>query len=93
MTLLFPDGTAIAGEDAPDVLTRLGVLQWSPMPKDEMKARLSDRAWLWSRFTLDPNLPDDEFLTALDASTLCAVIWGPNPAKPKGWSLTWPPLG
>lgn len=82
VTLAWPDGTEIKAADATDALARVGNLQWSPMDVPTIKARLSDRAWAWSKATIDPLLPDDEFLTALDASRLCAVIYGPEPAKP-----------
>lgn len=82
VTLWWPDGTALRGDDATDVLRRLGALQWTPHDVEQIKAGLSDRAWAWSRFTLDPALADDEFLTALDASGLCAVDYSGEPVKP-----------
>ena len=82
VALYWPDGTALPGEDPTDVLARLGRLQWTPLDVAAMKAALSDRAYAWSGAVLDPLLPDDEFLTALDASGLCAVVYGGTPVKP-----------
>lgn len=82
--LYFPDAVVLEGDDAADVLRRWGALQWSPI-KDmaTIRVAISERAWVWSSFTLDPLLPADEFLTALDASGLCAVVWDGTPAKPR----------
>jgi hypothetical protein len=82
VALYWPDGTALPGEDATDVLARLGRLQWQPLEVAAMKAALSDRAWALLGVPLNPSLPDDEFLTALDASGLCAVVYGGTPVKP-----------
>ena len=85
VTMHFPDEVEIKGPDATTALRRLGKVQWSPTDDvAEIKSRMSDRAWAWSRFTLDPLLPDDEFLTALDASGMCVVVWEPNKVPPKG---------
>lgn len=87
VTLLFPDDTVLSGTSATDVLARLGRLQWDPREVEGMKAGLSDRAFRALGATLDPLLPDDEFLTALDASGLCAVLYGGTKAE-RG--LRWP---
>lgn len=83
VSLVFPDGTTIGGTDATDVLARLGRIQWTPVDVIATKEHLSNRAWAWSHFALDPQLADDEFLTALDASQMVQVVWGALPAKPR----------
>lgn len=83
VTLMFPDGTEIPAKDATDAIARLGALQWTPLDVPTMKARLADRAWAWNQSVIDADLPDDEFLTALDATTMVAVVWSPHPAKPR----------
>lgn len=87
IALHFPDGTVLSGEDATDVLARLGRLQWTPCDVPTMKERLSDRAWAVSRSAIDGTLPDDEFLTALDASGLCKVDYAGTPTKPAKFRL------
>lgn len=89
--LIFPDGTVLDGDHALDVIARLGRLQWEPRDPDAMKELLSDRAWVWSRTAVDPGLPPDEFLDALDAAGLLAVERRPAKATPaedkKPWTV------
>lgn len=83
--LYWPDGTVLAGKDADDVLARLGRLQWTPLDVETMKARLADRVLALFGIEVDPALPSDEFLTAIDAAALCAVDYSGDPAKPSVW--------
>lgn len=95
VSIWFPDGTVIRGVDATDALVRLGRIQWTPTEDTAtIKAALSDRAWGWNRSALNPALPDDQFLTALDASAMVAVIYGPAKApKPPSPGLELPEDG
>lgn len=82
VSLVFEDYTVISGKTATDALRRLGKVQWEPLDIEPMKRRMSDRAWSFFGKAIDPLLPDDEFVTALDAAGICAVIYGGTPAKP-----------
>jgi hypothetical protein len=91
VALHFPDGTVLRASTASDVLAIWDHLQWTPVKDpDRVKAALSERAWQWSATAIDPSLPDDEFLTALEGAGLCAVSWSGEKAKPGVWR---PPLG
>lgn len=84
VALLFPDGTVLRGPSAEAVLRTWGGLQWTPTGDlDQIRVALSDRCWGWSATAVDPLLPPDEFLTAVQASGLCAVSWTADKAKPK----------
>lgn len=89
--LTFPNGSKLHGDDATDVLSRLGELQvWTgPVDADRMKQLLSDRAWILVSEAIDPDLPDDDFLNALDAAAVVAVERLPEKAKPR-WPNTVP---
>lgn len=73
VTLVFPDGTELAGASDRDVLERLGRLQWTPVTPEVMKGYLSDRVWNLGQHVIDPELPDPEFLDALDQTTIVLV--------------------
>lgn len=95
VNLLFPDGTVLRGETADDVLATWGLLQWTPV-KDpaDVKAALADRVWALSQLPVDPDLPSDEFLDALQMTGLCAVDREAKAAKPTvsraPWNVRYP---
>ena len=81
--LTFPDGTVLSGKTSEAVLRAWGGLQWQPTGDLwEIRTSLVHRARVWSGAEVDPTLPDDEFLAALHDSTLCAVSFDGEKAKP-----------
>ena len=78
MMVLWPDGTTIMGRDATEALQRLGEEQWTPCDVAEMKQQLSDRAWVWNRSAVDPELPDDQFFEPLHETGMCEILVWPG---------------
>lgn len=84
VSIHFPDGVELKAPDAEALLRAVGKMQWTPTEDvHEVKRAMSDRAWVWSRTAISPELPADEFLTALEASGMVAVVHSPEPAKPR----------
>lgn len=83
--LLLPCGTTLSGPEPSDVLLAWGALQWEPVDDlAAVKVALSRRvsAAHRGRVRVDPTLPAGQFLTAIEAAGLCAVMWEGSKAKP-----------
>lgn len=91
VALRFPEGTTLRGRSATDVLLVWGGVQWDPV-KDlkDIRCALADRVQTLTGIEIDPRLPDDEFLTAVDAAGLAAVTYEGEKAKPP---ITRTPIG
>lgn len=91
VALRFPEGTTLRGRSATDVLQVWGSVQWDPV-KDmkQIRCALAERVETLTGIEVDPRLPDDEFLTAVDAAGLCVVTYEGTKAKPP---ITRTPVG
>lgn len=74
VTVIFPAGAAVRGENAADVLARIGKAQWTPVDGDGAKRVLSDRVWAWNGSAVDPEQDDETFLQAIAASGMVRVL-------------------
>lgn len=88
--LLFPNGTTMTADTAEDVLLLWGSVQWSPVTDlGEVKAVLSDRANALHGADVDPALPPEVFLEALDEAALLAFLQVPDKSKPGVVDAPW----
>jgi hypothetical protein len=88
--LLFPDGCTMTADDAVSVLLLWGAVQWTPVTDlAEVKVELARRAGALRGADVDPSLPADVFLEALDEAALVAVLHVPAKSKPGVLDAPW----
>lgn len=87
---MFADGCTMTADDSVSVLLLWGGVQWEPV-KDlaEVKVELARRAGVLRGADVDPMLPADEFLQALDMAGVVAVLQMPEKSKPGVMDAPW----
>jgi hypothetical protein len=79
VTIKWVDGTMHSGSTPEAVMAKVIDCQWTPYTVDQMRAVLSDRAWVWSRTAVDPGLPLREFFEELERADMLSIVeWNPD---------------
>lgn len=72
--LHWTDGTRTTGVNAEDVILRWAKVQWHGVESmTQARQILTDRAYAWTGALVDEELPDDEFLVALEAAGMFTI--------------------
>lgn len=69
--MAFPGSGVYTGRDPAAVLKALSKRQWTEEDRVNIKAALAWRAYVTRDASLDPSLPDEDFLVALSS---CGII-------------------
>lgn len=75
-SILFPDESVISAPSAEGVLARIAQVQWEPCSIAQVRARLVDRAFVWSGVMVPETTSAEEFLQSL-ADVGMFVLIGP----------------
>lgn len=75
-SILFPDGSAISADSPEGILARIAQVQWEPCSIAQVRARLVDRAFVWSGVMVPETGGAAEFLQSL-ADVGMFVLAGP----------------
>lgn len=70
------DDSLHSGDSASDILASVASLMWKE--GEQPKETLSYRVWTYLRASIDPKLPDDEFLERLAELELVEIISKPH---------------
>jgi hypothetical protein len=74
VAIYWPDGAVTRAETASEALEIVATKQWEqPMTVDSLKFVLAARAYGWNQASVNPLLPDDEFLAALGETGMVFV--------------------
>lgn len=71
--LSFPGSGVYTGDTPTQLLNRLSKRQFDPDDRANIKAALAWRAWVMRDVSIDPSLPDEEFLLAFGATGIATL--------------------
>jgi len=71
--ILWPDKTTLCADSATALIDRIAALQWDPCDHAQMRARLTDRAVVWTGITVAEDTDDAIFLMDLASAGMFAL--------------------
>lgn len=81
-SLLWPDKTTLTADSPEQIIERLAAVQWmQPCTRQQMRARLVDRAEVWAGIQVSEDLSDADLLRSLSSIGMFALI---EPIRQKG---------
>lgn len=76
-SLLFPDKSAVSAPTALGILARIADMQMDPCSIPQIRARLVDRAFVWSGVMVSESTTAEQFLRDLSSVGMFALMEPP----------------